>query len=74
MGVAGGTTRTDGLVDLNSATQEELETLPGIGPKLAQAIVDYRNLAPFRSVDDLLEVTGIGEKRLEAIRSMVTVR
>ncbi len=71
---AGATTRANGLIDLNQATQQDLETLPGIGPKLAQAIIDYRNLAPFRSVEDLLEVTGIGEKRLEAIRPMVTVQ
>ena len=61
-------------LDLNSASAEELEKLPGIGSKLAAAIVAYREEhGPFRSVEDLLQVPGIGEKRLEAIRDLVTV-
>jgi competence protein ComEA len=62
------------LVNLNTATLEQLESLPGIGPALAQRILDHRQEhGPFRSVDDLLNVSGIGEKRLEDLRSKVTV-
>jgi competence protein ComEA len=61
-------------LDLNSATASELEELPGIGPKLARAIVAYREEHdPFRSVDDLLRVPGIGPATLERIRDLVTV-
>lgn len=61
-------------VDINSATAEELESLMGIGPVLAQAIVDYRaEHGPFASVDELLEVSGIGEAKLNNIRDDVTI-
>ncbi len=62
------------LMNLNVATAEQLETLPGIGPVLAQAILDYRTEhGPFASVEDLLNVRGIGEARLEDLRDAVTV-
>ncbi len=67
--------RPSGKVNINTATAEELESLPGIGPVTARAIVDYRRqVGGFHSVDNLLDVRGIGEKRLEQIRSYVTVR
>jgi competence protein ComEA len=62
-----------GLIDLNTATQAALESLPGIGPKTAEKIIAYRTRVPFRSVDDLANVNGIGPKKLEAVRSLVTV-
>jgi competence protein ComEA len=62
-----------GLIDLNTATQAALESLPGIGPKTAEKIIAYRTRVPFRSVDDLANVSGIGPKKLEAVRSLVTV-
>lgn len=62
------------LINLNTATLDQLESLPGIGPTLAQRILDHRQEhGPFRSVDDLLDVSGIGEKRLEDLRSKVAV-
>ena len=61
-------------VDINTATAEELEQLMGIGPVLAQAIVDYRaEHGPFASVDELLEVSGIGETKLDNIRNDITL-
>jgi competence protein ComEA len=62
-----------GRIHLNRATQAELETLPGIGPKLAQQIIQYRESGPFKSVDALQDVPGIGPQRFEAIRDLITV-
>jgi competence protein ComEA len=62
-------------VDLNTATLEQLDSLSGIGPATAKAIIERRNeLGRFRSVDDLLTVKGIGPTNLESIRSGVVVR
>jgi competence protein ComEA len=76
---AAAATGTDGSTDggpinVNTASTEELEALPGIGPTLAAAIVDDRERnGPFTTVDDLNRVPGIGEGRLEPIRELVTV-
>jgi len=64
-----------GPIDLNSATADQLDTLAGIGPSTAKAIIERRTqLGRFRSVDDLLSVKGIGESKLDSIRSSVVVR
>ena len=61
-------------LDLNQATLQQLDGLPGIGPATAQAILDYRaQHGRFRSVDDLLSVRGIGDAKLEQIRPLVRV-
>lgn len=61
-------------VDLNTATQEQLETVTGIGPVKAQAIIEYREAnGGFKSVDDLDNVKGFGEKGVAKLRSQVTV-
>lgn len=63
-----------GKINLNTATAEQLETLPGIGPALAERILAYRDAyGPFTAVEDLLRVSGIGEKTLESIRAYITV-
>lgn len=62
-----------GPLNINTATAAQLETLDGIGPVLAQRIVDYREAnGPFASVDGLLEVKGLGPGILEAIRPQIT--
>jgi len=64
----------DGRIDLNNADQGQLETLPRIGPALAQRIIGWRESnGRFRSVDDLLAVPGIGEKLLAGLRDLVRV-
>ncbi len=61
------------LVNVNTADAEELETLTGIGPALAQAIVDYRaEHGDFTAAEDLLNVKGIGEAKLEGFRAEIT--
>ncbi|MBI1750251.1 MAG: helix-hairpin-helix domain-containing protein [Acidobacteria bacterium] len=61
-------------LDLNSATVEELQQLPTVGPTAAKAIVRFREKSgPFRRVEDLLAVRGFTKKRLEKIRSYITV-
>lgn len=63
-----------GLIDINRASQKELETIPGIGPVKAKSIVDYRQQnGYFQDVADLILVTGIGEKTLETMQPMITI-
>ena len=73
--VPGGTTGSStGLININSASATELETLSGIGEVLAATIIEYREQnGPFAAVDDLMDVSGIGPATLEEIRDQVTV-
>ncbi len=60
-------------LDINDATADELEALPGIGPALAAAVIEYREAnGPFTGDDDILAVSGIGEKTLAAIAPYIT--
>lgn len=70
-----GSLGTAGKVNINRATEEELQTLSGIGPAKAAAIVrDREENGPFKTEDDLTRVSGIGEKTLENIREEITVK
>lgn len=62
------------LIDLNRATQQDFERLPGIGPSLAKHLVDHRTQhGPYRRIEDLQTVKGIGAKRFERLIPFVTV-
>ena len=65
---------SSGPLDLNSATAAQLDALPGIGPATAAAIVTYRDKhGPFRSIDGLLEIKGLGASKVDALRELVRV-
>jgi competence protein ComEA len=71
-GAAGGAAAPAVPVSLNTATADQLDTLPGVGPVLAQHIIDYRTQhGGFRSVDELREVNGIGDRRFADLRDLV---
>lgn len=64
----------DGRVHVNQATVDELEELPGVGPVLAQRIAAHRDqYGPFDAVEDMLDVPGIGEAKLAAMRDVVAI-
>lgn len=62
-----------GVVNLNTATAEQLDLLPGVGPKVAQAILTYRARQPFRRVEELVRIKGLGRKRVLALRPLLAV-
>ncbi len=72
--VASGAGSSSGLVNINTASAAELQTLSGIGPSMAQSIIDERTQnGAFVSVDDLMRVSGIGEKKLAKIKDCICV-
>lgn len=71
---ASGVSGATGLVNINTASAEELQTLSGIGPSMAQSIIDERTKnGAFASVEDLMRVSGIGEKKLAKIKDCICV-
>ncbi|MCL2627527.1 MAG: helix-hairpin-helix domain-containing protein [Oscillospiraceae bacterium] len=65
---------SDGRININTASKTQLKELPGIGDTLAERIIEYRTRnGSFSKIDDIRKVTGIGERRFEAIQDMITV-
>jgi competence protein ComEA len=62
-----------GAVNLNTATEEELVALPGIGPSKAKAIIEYRSAHPFQSVEELKNVRGIGDHMFQSLKDKIQV-
>jgi competence protein ComEA len=63
-----------GPVNLNTATVEQLATIPGVGPKMAERIIDYRQKnGGFKKVEDLMNVSGVGEKSFLKMKPLITV-
>lgn len=63
-----------GLVNINRANQQELETLPRIGPSTAQKIIDHRDAnGPFATIEEIMDVSGIGQATFEGLRELITV-
>ena len=60
-------------VNINTADKTELVTLPGIGEKTAEKIIEYRNITPFKCREDLMKVNGIGEKKYELLKELISV-
>lgn len=60
-------------ININTCTKEELLSLPGIGEVLAEKIIEYREKTPFKKLEDLMNVSGIGEKKFESIKDMIVV-
>lgn len=61
------------LVNINTATAEELDSLPGVGPAIAQKIIAHRKQDPFRSIEDIMLVKGIGKVKFAKMRERITV-
>lgn len=69
-----GSTNSIGKVNINTATPTQLDTLPGVGPSTAKAIISYRTKSgDFKKVSDLMNVPGIGQAKFDALRDLVTV-
>ena len=62
-----------GMININTATAAELEYLPGLGPSKAQAIVAYRAKRPFKKVEDIMRVKGIGRKTFKTLRPYLRI-
>lgn len=73
--VTGESTQRNLTVNINSAPQEELVLLPGIGDATALKIIEYREKnGPFKSIEDIKNVSGIGDKKFEAIKDSITIK
>lgn len=74
MTTSGGAGQTQGKININKANESELQTLPGIGPAKAAAIIEYRNTSgPFKAVEDIKNISGIGDKTFEKLKDSIAV-
>ena len=65
---------TDALININTASKEELESLSGIGDAYAERIIEYREqMGGFDSIEEIMEISGIGESKFEAIKDLITI-
>ncbi|MEH7093790.1 helix-hairpin-helix domain-containing protein [Neobacillus vireti] len=70
-----GTGQKQGKININKADEQELQNLPGIGPAKAAAIIEFRNTSgPFKTIDDLKNITGIGDKTFEKLKDLIVVK
>lgn len=66
------TAQSGSCININTAPVDQLQDLPGIGPEIAQRIVEFRKtVGPFKTVEDIMKVKGIGEKRFEKIKAQI---
>lgn len=61
-------------ININIATLDELDSLPGVGKVIAQRIIDYRSTSPFKTIDDLKNVSGIGDKIFSGLKDLISVK
>lgn len=73
VGTEGGSSQ-QAKVNLNKADETELQTLPGIGPAKATAIIEYRETSPFKTIEDLKNISGIGDKTFEKLKDHIDVQ
>ena len=63
-----------GKININTASQKELVTLKGVGDKIADRIIEYRKANPFKKIEDLMNVKGIGQKLFDKNKDLITVK
>lgn len=63
-----------GVININKASQEQLKLLPRVGPKMSKRIIAFRKKTPFKRIEDIMKVRGIGKKTFKKMKSYITVK